>query len=179
MIGLFFFAVATGWFVNLNYITIHRFYRDRLMEAFLPDVGHAIGNRTCPAKRADPARLSEMCSEMHAVGPYHIINANLVVTQSNERTLRLRGGDSFILTPRYCGSNATGWCPTDRYMADGMTLASAMAISGAAANPWAGSGGSGVTRNPLVSTLMALANLRLGYWAPNPRENKWDVENRP
>jgi hypothetical protein len=43
-----------------------------------------------------------------------------------------------------------------------------MAISGAAANPWTASGGSGVTRNPLVGMLMALMNLRLGFWAPNP-----------
>ena len=49
-----------------------------------------------------------------------------------------------------------------------LTLPTAMAISGAAANPWAGSAGAGVTRNPLVSMLMALMNLRLGCWLPNP-----------
>ena len=45
-----------------------------------------------------------------------------------------------------------------------------MAISGAAANPWTASGGIGVTRNPLVGMLMALMNLRLGFWLPNPNE---------
>ena len=49
-----------------------------------------------------------------------------------------------------------------------MTLPTAMAISGAAANPNTGVGGVGLTRNPLVSILMALLNLRLGYWAQNP-----------
>ena len=53
-----------------------------------------------------------MCDPDAAVGPYHIINTNLVLTKSNERTYRMRGGDSFILSPLYCGSNATGWQPT-------------------------------------------------------------------
>ncbi len=43
-----------------------------------------------------------------------------------------------------------------------------MAISGAALNPHAGVAGGGVTRNRLVSALLSLLNLRLGYWAPNP-----------
>ena len=55
-----------------------------------------------------------------------------------------------------------------------MTLSTAMAISGAAANPWAASAGVGLTRNRLIGTLMALMNLRLGYWVPNPREKDND-----
>jgi hypothetical protein len=93
-----------------------------------------------------------------------------VLTESDERTYRMRGGDSFILTPLYCGSNATGWQPTDRFVDNELTLPTAMAISGAAANPWTASGGIGVTRNPLVGMLMALMNLRLGFWLPNPNE---------
>ena len=53
-----------------------------------------------------------------------------------------------------------------------MTLASAMAISAAAVNPDTGVAGAGVTRNKLVSALMGLLNLRLGYWAPNPKSKK-------
>jgi hypothetical protein len=161
-------AVATGVFVDLNLTTIHRFYRDRLMEAFLPDVDQALRDKSAPAWKADAATLSSMCDPDRPVGPYHIINTNLVLTKSNERTYRIRGGDSFTLSPLYCGSNATGWQPTRAYMGDELTLPTAMAISGAAANPWAASGGIGVTRNPLVGMLMALMNLRLGFWVPNP-----------
>ena len=167
----FILAIVTGFAVDLNLITIHRFYRDRLMEAFLPDVDQALRNRTAPARQADSATLSSMCDHTHPVGPYHIINANVVLTKSNERTYRLRGGDSFILTPLYCGSNATGWRSTSRYMGDELTVPTAMAISGAAANPWTAAGGSGVTRNPLVGMLMALMNLRLGFWVPNPNDD--------
>jgi hypothetical protein len=163
-------AIVTGWFVDLNLTTIHRFYRDRLMEAFLPDVGQALRDQTAPARDADSAMLSSMCDPDRPVGPYHIINTNLVLTKSNERTYRIRGGDSFMLSPLYCGSNATGWQPTRDYMGDELTLPTAMAISGAAANPWTASDGVGVTRNPLIGMLMALMNLRLGFWVPNPNE---------
>ena len=167
--GAFVMALGTGWFVDLNLITIHRFYRDRLMEAFLPDADKALRNETGPAEHADSAALSSMCDPSRPVGPYQIINTNLVLTKSDERTYRMRGGDSFVLSPRYCGSNATGWQPTTGFMGDELTLPTAMAISGAAANPWTGSGGIGLTRNPLVGMLMALMNLRLGFWLPNPK----------
>ena len=161
-------AIVTGCAVDLNLITIHRFYRDRLMEAFLPDADKALRNETGPAQQADSAALSSMCDPSRPVGPYHLINTNLVLTASDERTYRLRGGDSFLLSPLYCGSNATGWQPTRKFIDNELTVPTAMAISGAAANPWTASGGIGVTRNPLVGMLMALMNLRLGFWLPNP-----------
>jgi predicted acylesterase/phospholipase RssA len=168
LLGALAAAIITGWFVDLNLVTIHRFYRDRLMEAFLPDIRQALANETAPAEQADSAALSSMCDPDRPVGPYHIINTNLVLIKSDERTYRMRGGDSFVLSPLFCGSNATGWQPTDAFMGDELTVPTAMAISGAAANPWTGSGGVGLTRNPLVGMLMALMNLRLGFWLPNP-----------
>jgi hypothetical protein len=44
-------------------------------------------------------------------------------------------------------------------------------------NPHAGGGGEGITRQPLLSVLMGLFNLRLGYWADNP--NRHPVDQRP
>ena len=109
-----------------------------------------------------------MCSK-HA--PYHLLNTNVVLVDSRVPEWRLRGGDAFILSPKYCGSSATGWVRTGEYMKkDPLTLATAVAISGAAANPNTGVGGSGPTRNPIVSLLMSLLNVRLGYWVPNPRK---------
>jgi hypothetical protein len=46
----------------------------------------------------------------------------------------------------------------------GLTLASAMAVSGAAVNPNAGGGGEGITRHAVLSMLMGILNVRLGYW---------------
>jgi len=95
-----------------------------------------------------------------------------------ERNSR-RGGDNFIMSPAYCGSNATGWRKTKEYMGGEVTIASAMAISGAAVNPDAGCGGEGVTRQPFLSILMGMLNLRLGYWVPNPNPHESEGAIRP
>ena len=169
--GLIVITVGGGICVNLNYISLHRFYRDRLMETFLPHPESALAKLTRPAYLADGLRLSEVFDRRVPTGPYHIINTNVVMVNAKDRRRRMRGGDSFILSPLYCGSAATGWRETTAFMDDGMTLPTAMAISGASANPNTGVGGVGLTRNPLVSILMALMNLRLGYWAINPRRH--------
>jgi len=163
---------VTGWFVNLNYIAIHRYYRDRLMETFMPDIGDALENKTDAALGADGATLQGISDPKAPRGPYHIVNTNLVLVNSADKTYKDRGGDNFILSPLYCGSNATGWCQTKDFMKGYMTLATAVAISGAAANPNTGVGGKGLTRNLLVSLVMSLLNLRLGYWACHPDPKK-------
>ena len=173
------FAVATGIFVNINGISIHRFYRDRLMEAFLPDVEIALRGVTGPAHAADKALLKNVLACNVPVAPYQIINANVILVNSDDHRRRVRGGDNFILTPQYCGSSATGWRPTKSIIKAPFTLATAMAISGAAVNPNTGSGGKGLTRSRMISLLMALLNLRLGYWIPNPKRGcRWFSPNR-
>ncbi len=173
--GLFAVALFFGACVNLNYVGFHRMYRDRLMETFLPDIATVEGEEWSPAKKADWALLEDMC-EKDRPRPYHLINANAVLGGSSNPKLSGRGGDAFLLSPLFCGSDATGWCPTASYMkgvrSRGLTLATAMAISGAAVSPDAGVAGGGATRNRLVSALMSLLNLRLGYWAPNPNPRR-------
>jgi hypothetical protein len=166
---LFFTAVAllSGTVVNLNYIGLHRFYRDRLMEAFMPDFGNPPAS---VAKTADEARLSCMCKAGTSKGPYHLINTNLIVTNSKDAKMRVRGRASFLLAPYFCGSDALGgWIPTTKFIRDDMTLPTAMAISGAAVNPGGASDGIGPTRSRSVALLMGLLNIRLGYWVNNPK----------
>lgn len=164
---------ALGWLANTNYIALHRFYRDRLMETFLPGIENAIRDKTGPSREADTAKISEMWDKARARGPYHIVNTNLILVDSHRRTQRTRGGDNFILAPFYCGSRSTGWRRTEKFEQNQMTLATAMAISAAAANPNAGVAGAGITRNKFVSLLMGLLNLRLGYWVRNPNKPRW------
>ena len=165
-----FFIVAVGRLVNVNYFGIHRMYRDRLMELFLPDNSAVVAQKWGESQDANKALIEDMCPA-DAPRPYHLINANVVLVDSKNTKFRERGGANFILSPLYCGSEATGWRLSKEYMKrtdPGMTLATAMAISGAAANPHAGGGGSGWTRNRAVSIVMSMLSLRLGYWAPNP-----------
>ncbi|MFQ5743658.1 MAG: hypothetical protein ACE5HV_08735 [Acidobacteriota bacterium] len=169
--ALLIISILVGASVNLNFAGLHRMYRDRLMETFMPDAGSVEQNRWGPAMQADSALLETMCGNDNR-RPYHLINTNIVLVDSPTAKYHGRGGDSFLLSPLFCGSDATGWRRTRKYIKGpgrrGMTLPTAMAISGAAANPNTGVAGRGVTRNKFVSLLMSLLNLRLGYWAPNP-----------
>ncbi|GAV21414.1 patatin-like phospholipase [Mariprofundus micogutta] len=181
-VGLFAASALLAWFlgtrVNINYISIHRYYRDRLMELFMPDLDDIMReNRSDMATTANDSSLHEMC--MSKNGPYHLINTNMVTEGSSNKRLRGRGGENFLLSPLYCGSKATGWSSTETYMAKKMNLATAMAISGAAADPHGAPGGDGLTRNKSLSFLMALLNIRLGYWAPNPAKESAKVSRSP
>jgi hypothetical protein len=176
---VFALAVLLGLAVNTNHVSLGRFYRDRLMEAFMPDYEAALASMIGPAPAAADAMRLHRAS---VAAPYHIINTNVVLINARSRRRRIRGGDSFALTRDWCGSSATGWRATKQFMNDGMTLPTAVAISGAAANPNTGVGGVGLTRSRVVSVLMALLNLRLGYWVPHPvggRQNALPNHFRP
>lgn len=171
-------SVVFGLFVNINYMSLHRFYRDRLMEAFMPDMAFIRdrmaltedSRRRAPAREANSAPIHKLYDRKDPKGPFHIVNTNLVLIGSKDRKRQIRGGDNFIFTPLHCGSEATGWIPTEDYIGGKMTLATAMAISGAAADPHTGVGGVGPTRNRFVSLVMALLDIRLGYWLGNPKK---------
>ncbi|BDY13878.1 patatin-like phospholipase domain-containing protein [Hydrogenimonas cancrithermarum] len=144
-------------YTKINYVSMHRFYRNRLMEAYFPwnvvDV---------EVEKADKFYLKDM---KPAKTPYHIINTNVNMVGSKRTRQRERGGDNFILSPLFCGSDVTGYRPTDRYASGGMNLATAFAISGAAVDP-----NTYATRSKPISFVMSLLNARLGYWIENPRK---------
>ena len=177
LIGLVAISVLVGfvlgWFQNINLFSLHRLYRDRLMETFLPDFRLSSGDAmpkgpSEPARDANTAFLSTMYTAGN--GPYHIINANVVLAGSKEPRHRGRGGNNFILSPLFCGSDATGWRRSAHWKmhAGCMTLPTAMAISGAAINPRTGAVDRSPLREPILSFLMSLTNFRLGLWALNP-----------
>ncbi|MDH4122280.1 MAG: patatin-like phospholipase family protein [Deltaproteobacteria bacterium] len=160
-------ALLVNLVVNINKLSPHRFYRDRLMEAFLPDPGRILEDVPL-APQADKGRIQQVWNAQAPRSPFHLVNTNAVLVDSPRRVLRMRGGDSFVLSPGYCGSRATGWQSAEAFMGGDVHLSTAMAISGAAANPNAGVAGQGVTRNRAVSLLMTMLNISLGYWVPNP-----------
>jgi hypothetical protein len=162
---LFVVATAIAWFINPNKTSLHGLYRDRLAKAFLfdPDPGEDQSNRDeyHDLKACEP-KLHEIKTKYC---PYPIINAALNIEASQYVNKRGRNADSFILTPEYTGSGATGYIGTANIKAEeaALDLGTAMAISGAAVSPEMGSG----TIKPLIFTL-ALLNFRLGYWLRNP-----------
>lgn len=168
--------LLTWMFVNVNLTSLHPFYRDRLSKAFLFETRRPRPRDDCAAHDAARAvdvpacadRASTLLSEINEghQAPYHLINCACNISGPNDATARSRQADFFIFSKHFVGSSSTGYCRTaDIEEADPhLNLGTAMAISGAAAAPNAGV----TTIGPLV-LLMALLNVRLGYWLPNPR----------
>jgi len=150
-----FFASFAVFIVSLlcidpNWTSVHNYYRRQLAEAYIEPV-NGFG-REIPLCRLDTVASG---------APYHIINTtiNLIGKRSPEF---VDSTHTFVFTRKYCGSDATGYCPTDDYLEGKYDLANAMAISGGALSP-------SQSHSALTVALMMILNLRLGQWLPNPR----------
>lgn len=166
-------ALAIATWGNINFVGLHRFYRDRLMEAFMPTTASVAEMTSQFSPAADNLQIAALAPLSTREGglPYPIINTNAILINDPHRKYASRGGDNFIISPLFVGSTATGWQPTPDYINENgpLTLATAMAASGAAASASAGYIGAGITMNKLVSAVMSLLNIRLGLWTGNPR----------
>jgi len=97
-----------------------------------------------------------------------------------------RKAASFTFTPLYCGYEfpelPPGYCPSEKFATKAVfsrrpnpiTLATAMAISGAAASP-----NMGYHSAPAPAFLMTVFNVRLGWWLGNPRKEKGYQKSGP
>ena len=141
--------------LNINLTGPHRLYRDQLARTFVQFDG----------KKTDPVRLAEINRSGYA--PYHLINATLNVPSSLNIALRERKSDFFLFSKEFSGSPATGYFPTKQWQAnsDQPDLATAMAISGAAASSYMGLGSM-----PTLAALLTFLNVRLGFWIHNQRK---------
>jgi len=149
------------FFVDMNHTSVHSFYRDRLSKAYVvKQVSDAHGIRIEPNDRQLLSQLNLHC------GPYHLINAAINLRSAEESYRRGRHADSFIFSPHYVGSTPTGYCTTEVMESQSrhLNLATAMSISGAAAAP-----NMGKETNRLFAFFLAMLNVRLNYWLPNPR----------
>ena len=144
--------IFTGFFANPNILSSHRFYRFRLKDAFLD--GSDIKLNTL---------AEEDEGKKWTFAPYPLINTTLNL-QADKDISGMKSCDYFLLSPLYCGSKITGYIPTDSSEYEHMTLATALTISGAAVNP-----SMGYKSSRLLSFFMTILNLRLGYWALNPK----------
>jgi hypothetical protein len=124
-------------------------------------------------------------------GPFPIICTTLNLTTGEDLATQERKGTSFAFTPLYSGYSVSwtdghrdtnvsynGFVPTEdyAYSEQGISLDTAVAISGAAVNP-----NMGYNSNPALAFLMTFFNVRLGWWISNPRKkNQWPAgDHRP
>lgn len=147
-------------FIDMNSVSLHRYYRNRLAETYLLGRG-----KNSAVINVDPQPLSQMRSN-NPQAPYHLINAAVNLPSSSQPELRGRNTDFFIFSRDYCGSPLLGYCPTtDCERSDPhLDLGTAMAVSGAAASAHMGT----LTVKSAVFWL-TLLNVRLSYWLPNPK----------
>ena len=159
-------ALFNYLFANINHISLHPVYRDRLSKTFLiqPDPDNKSTQLEEKVVSADALRLSQL-SEEGSNAPYHLINTALNLQGSADPQLRQRKTVPFLLSKRFCGSNYTGFCDTKSMeeFDQNLDLGTAMAISAAAAGPMMGAK---TVRS--LSFIMALLNFRLNYWLPHP-----------
>jgi len=103
-------------------------------------------------------------------GPFPLINATLNRVAGAELAWRDRKGESFLLSPLYCGTKETGYAlaPTSN-RARNLTFGRAMAISGAAVDP-----NMGYLQSPMLTAFLTIFNARLGYWIRNPN---WKIHH--
>ena len=159
-------AVAAGFliltlFLRPNANSLHPLYRDRLGKAFLFEPRPTLP----PECELKPSRL-RLSGLSGKYGPYHLINTALNIQNSKTANKRGRNADFFLFSRNYIGSAATGYVATEdvEKIASGLNLATAMAVSGAAASSNMGA----QSIKPLTPTL-AILNIRLGYWLRNPQ----------
>lgn len=167
-------ALIIGGLGSVNAIGLHRFYRDRLMETFMPGRKSVEDGTALKSNVADALSLSDVIRSGEDRGnrPYHLINSHAILINDDDPKVALRGGDNFLLSPYFVGCSATGWVRTAEYELryGPLSLATAMAVSGAATNANAGYIGSGLTRDRVVSAVMSILNIRLGLWVGNPKK---------
>ena len=169
--GLAGWILALGWMADPNALSLHTFYRARLVRAYLgasngkrEERGHDIAE----PDRDDDMRLMAVRNSRYG-GPYPLINTTLNLVGGRDLVTAQRWAASFTLAPLYCGSMRTGYRPTAGYMDGCLTLGAAVATSGAAVSPNMGS----ATPSAALALLLSAFNIRLGLWVPTPSRMAW------
>lgn len=158
--------------VDLNLFSAHSFYVNRLARTFLgASRAKRSPERYTGFDPADDLKLSDLAGQR----PIHLINANLNLTGGEDLAWQTRRGACFTFAPAWSGYTARnakneqfgGYRPSTEY-AGGLTLATAVAVSGAAASP-----NMGFHTSTSVAALLTAFNLRLARWCPNPMWGAW------
>lgn len=167
-------------FINVNRFSLHAMYRNRLIRAYLG------------ASRRKPERVDVTdCGTLHPFTgfdaddnlqihelwpganspkapvrriPFLVVNITLNLVQSQCLAWQQRKAAAFSVTPLHAGGCCVGYRRVNEYGGEkGISLGTAMTISGAAASP-----NMGYQTTSSLAFLMGLFNARLGWWLGNP-----------
>lgn len=174
---LFVSLLGIGWgasrVVGVNTFSIHSMYGNRLVRAYF-------GAARSAQKRSphwftgfddgDNVSMHDLRTAKDDTGRprlFHVVNLalNMVAPSGTRLEWQQRKAASFSVTPLHAGCAEVGYVPSKDYAGPpgkGISLARAMTISGAAASP-----NMGYQSSAPIAFVMALFNVRLGWWLPN------------
>jgi hypothetical protein len=168
-------ALLASYAVNVNKFSLHAMYRMRLIRAYLG----ASNTKRDPNPftgfdQNDNIAIHELSTEK----PLHVLNQCLNLVSGSKLAWQQRKAESYTMTRLHAGSFRVGYQSSATYghgkMPTGLSLGTAMAISGAAASP-----NMGYHSSPLAAIVMTLFNARMGWWLANPGEagrRFWDKD---
>lgn len=166
-LGLALIGGVMGWFVDINRFSLHAAYRDRLIRAYM---GASRGRRRRPHPFTGFDEDDNLqVSALRGSRPFHLVNMALNLVAGNDPAWQDRKAENFTASGLHAGSFRLGYRDAREYGRHrddpdrAISLGTAMAISGAAASP-----NMGYHSSPIVTFLLALFNVRLGWWLGNP-----------
>jgi hypothetical protein len=180
---------ALGRLIDTNQFSLHAMYRSRLVRTFLgasrshaervPDPFTGFDEQDdLPVGALWPPPLSSQGPPRdrdETMPPLHVINLTLNLVARRSLAWQERKAESMTVSSLHAGGPFLGYRrtrvagvgqprPHGAYGGpQGISLGTAITISGAAASPEAG-----YNSSPFISFLMALFNARLGWWLGNP-----------
>ncbi len=166
-----------GWlmarFININKFSLQGMYRNRLIRAYLgASNARRDANEFTGFAQSDNLAMHKLDPDLK---PFHVVNVTLNLVQSQRLAWQQRKAESFTITPLHCGSANLGYRRSVKYGGPrGISLGTAVAISGAAASP-----NMGYHSSAVIGFIMTLFNARLGAWLGNPGkagEKTWRQE---
>ncbi len=158
--------VLIGWaaarFINVNKFSLHSMYRSRLIRAY-PGASNPLSGTTNFTGFSDDDNIfmGDLTAELR---PFHVVNVTLNLVGGDNLAWQQRKAESFTISPLHAGSARLGYRVSKQYGGPrGISLGTAITISGAAVSPSMGYHSSGA-----VGFIMTLFNARLGAWLGNP-----------
>lgn len=148
-------------YININKFSLHDMYRNRLIRAYL-GASNPKRNASKFTGLSDADNIK--MHELRDTKPLHVVNIALNLVSGERLAWQQRKAQSFTVSPLHCGNFQLGYRDSIRYGSPtGITLGTAVTISGAAASP-----NMGYHSSPIVGLIMTLFNARLGAWLGNP-----------
>ncbi len=158
------FGLVMSGLININKFSLHSVYRNRLIRAYL---GASNPRRhPNPFTGFDPRdnlRLFRLAGQR----PLQVMNMALNLVSGENLAWQQRKAETFTASALHAGAYRLGYRRAREYAQnehhEGLSLGTAITISGAAASP-----NQGYHSSPIVALLLTLFNVRLGAWLGNP-----------